>query len=64
MKNSLTHELTNVIKSLEKGQNNTAINQLNAFINEVKAQRGKKLTNEQADYLITTAQTIINQLQA
>ena len=39
-----------------------AINQLNAFVNQVEAQRGKKLTEGQADYLVAEAQTIIDSL--
>ena len=41
------------------GQYNAAINQLNAFINQVEAQRGKKITDEDADALISAAQRII-----
>jgi hypothetical protein len=61
--NSLTSKLQNAIQSLEKGQQNAAINKLNAFINEVQAQRNKKLTNEQANMLIAEAQRIINTIQ-
>jgi hypothetical protein len=61
--NSLTSKLQNAIKSLEKGQQNAAINQLSAFINEAQAQRNKKLTNIQADTLITEAQRIINTIK-
>jgi hypothetical protein len=50
--NSLTSKLQNAIQSLENEQQNAAINKLNAFINEVKAQRGKKLTNGQATSLV------------
>ena len=60
IENSLTVKLENAIKSLEKGKQNTAINQLNAFINQAEALKGKKLTNEQADLLITEAQRIID----
>jgi len=56
---SLTSKLENAIKSIEKENYNTAVNQLNAFINEVEAQRGKKLTEEQADELIAMAEFII-----
>ncbi len=64
IQNSLTSKLSNVIKSLEKGQTNAAINQLNAFINEVQAQSGKKLTSEQANMLILEATKIIKRCQA
>jgi len=61
--NSLDAKLTAVLHALEAlnaDQRNDAINKLNAFINEVEAQRGKKLTNEQADYLIAATQEIID----
>jgi hypothetical protein len=61
--NSLTSKLQNAIQSLDNGQQNAAINKLNAFINEVQAQRNKKLTNEQANTLISEAQRIINTTQ-
>jgi hypothetical protein len=56
---SLTSNLYNAIKSLGKSQGDAAVNRLNIFINEVKALRGKKLTNEQADELVRAAQKII-----
>ena len=52
--------LNNVIKSLEKGNDNAAVNQLKAFINKVEAWRGKKLSDEQADTLIERAQQVID----
>lgn len=58
--NSLVSKLENAIKSLDKGQENAAINQLNAFINQVEAQKGKKITDEEADQLIAIAQWIID----
>jgi hypothetical protein len=36
-----------------------AIGQLQAFINEVQAQRGKKITSETADLLIAYARNVI-----
>jgi len=56
--NSLVAKLKSVIKSLDKGHDNAAINKLNAFINQVEAQEGKKITGEQAAELIATAQWI------
>jgi parallel beta-helix repeat protein len=44
------------------GQRNDAVNKLEAFINEVEAQRGEKLTDEQADELVTHANNIITSL--
>ena len=57
--NSLTAKLNNATKSLENGKADTAINQINAFINEVQAQTGKEITQEQADVMISGAKTII-----
>ena len=57
--NSLTQKLMNVIQSIGNEWYQDAINQLNAFINQVDGQRGDRLTDEQADYLIAEAQTII-----
>jgi len=58
--NSLTAKLGAAISSLDRGNENAALNQLNAFINSVEAQRGKKLTNEQADALILEVNRIIS----
>jgi len=62
LEKSLISKLDGAISALEKGQDNAAINKLNAFINEVDAQRGKKITEEQADDLIAEAQRIINRI--
>jgi hypothetical protein len=64
--NSLDAKLTSALDALDAlnaDQRNDAINKLNAFINEVEAQREKKLTNEQADYLAAEAQRIIDLIQ-
>ena len=64
--NSLDAKLENAKKSLESVQNGNhqdAINKLQAFINECEAQKGGKLTDAQADLLISQAQEIINLLQ-
>lgn len=61
--NSLDAKLSAALDALEAlnaGQRNDAVNKLNALMNEVEAQRGKKLTNEQADYLIAEVQAIID----
>lgn len=62
LENSLTQKLMNVIQSLGYGWTNDAKNQLNAFIHQVEAQRGKKLTEGQADYLVAAAQDIIDSM--
>ena len=58
--NSLDSKLNATINSLNSNQNITAKNQLMAFINEVNAETGKKLTQDQTNQLITKAQNIIN----
>jgi hypothetical protein len=58
--NSFLSKLDNILMLLENGNDNVAINLLEALINAVEAQRGNKLTNEEADALITAAQNIIN----
>ena len=50
-KNSLISSLENALKSLEKGNTGAAINQLQAFINKVEAQSGKKVDEEHANDL-------------
>jgi len=59
---SLTAKLNAAIAALERGNEKTAINNLNAFMNEVKAQQGKKLTDAQANTLSTKAQMIIQSI--
>lgn len=58
--NSLVTKCENTIKSLQKNNNGPAANALNALINEFEAKRGKDLTAEQADQLITEARFIIS----
>lgn len=60
---SLTAKLDAAVHLLNKGNENGAIHKLMDFINNVEAQRGKKLTDEQADYLVEEAQRIINLIQ-
>jgi len=64
--NSFDTKLTNALNALNAlnvGQRNDAVNKLYAFINEVEAQKGNKLTNEQADRLITAVHDIIALIQ-
>jgi len=51
--------LNEAIISLDKGQEKQAINQLNAFIKLVTAQKGKSLEKDQAQFLIVSVQDII-----
>jgi len=60
LETSLTSKLDNVIHQLNKGNENVAINKLTALMNQVEALRDKKITNEQADELISEAQRIID----
>jgi hypothetical protein len=59
--NSLVSKLDNAIKSITNDRP-SAFGQLDAFINECEAQRGKTLTAVQADALIAEAQKIIDSL--
>jgi len=59
VENGFTSKLDAALTALEKGNNKTAVNNLNAFINHAKAQRGKKVTAAQADALIAGAQKVI-----
>lgn len=64
--NSLDTKLASALDALDAlnaEQRNDAVNKLNAFMNEVEAQRGKKLTDEQADYLASEAQGIVDLIQ-
>jgi len=63
--NSLEAELANVVKArddVNENSNVAAINNLEAFINEVDAQSGNKISEEEAAYLIALAQEIIDLL--
>ena len=58
--NSLTSKLDNTIHQLNKGNDRAASHKLTAFTNQVEALQDRKLTPEQADYLISEAQRIID----
>jgi hypothetical protein len=63
-KNSLESKLQAAQQSLTQGNDNAAINQLNAFINEIGAlKRSKRLDAATADLLIGEIQTAIDLLQ-
>lgn len=57
--NNLVAKLEDAIKLFEKENTNGAIHKLGDFIDYVKAQRGKKLTEDQADELIAAVKWII-----
>jgi len=60
--NSLSSKIDSAADPIEKGNTKPAINKLEAFINEVNAQDGKKLTSVQAQALRAAANLIITQL--
>ncbi len=62
MQGPLVDKLQAAANSLSAGQTNVAINQLNAFNNQVQAQRGKKITTTAADDMIAQVQAVIAQL--
>ncbi len=59
LKNSLVVKLEGAQEAIESEQQDVAINKLNAFINEVEAQSGKKLTEQQASSLVRNANCVI-----
>jgi parallel beta-helix repeat protein len=60
---SLMAKLENTARKLDDQNIGAAINLLQAFINEVEAQRGKKIPEADADALITVAQEMIEALE-
>ncbi len=62
LQSSLNSKLDNAADNLESRQVNAAMNQLQAFINQVEAQRGKKISEAAADALIAQTQAIVAQL--
>jgi len=64
LENSLSSSLNNAMNSLQNGNTGAAINKLEAFINKVEAQRGKKIDEADANELIADAQAIINLIQS
>ncbi len=62
IENSLLSTVNNAQKSLEQGSSKAAINQMKAFINNVEAQRGKKISDEEAQMLIDFAESAIGQI--
>jgi len=61
--NSLTSKLKGALHLLDIGNENGAIHKLMGLINQAEALRDKKLINEQADYLISEAQKIIDLIE-
>ncbi len=61
---SMMSKLGAALKSLQKGKGAAAVHQLEAFINYVGAQRGKKVSQPAADDLTARAQAVIDQIEA
>ncbi|GAJ00459.1 unnamed protein product, partial [marine sediment metagenome] len=59
IENSIVSKIDNAMKSIDKEKDEAAINILQAFINQVEAQRGKKISEETADMLIAYANNVI-----
>ncbi len=59
---SLTSKVENAIASLEKGNEKAAINQLEAFTNEVEALKEKKISLEDAKMLTEYVENVIAQI--
>jgi len=59
---SLTLKLKDALHLLNKDNVNGAVHKIGDFIKHVEAMREKKLTNEQADYLIEEAQKVIDRI--
>jgi len=62
LKNSLIKKLESALHWIEKDKFHTAINNLNAFIHHVNAQRGKNIPYETADQFIAEVQRVIDSL--
>lgn len=60
--NSLDAKLDSAKKSIDSGQNATARNVLEAYINDIQAQSGKGITTEGADILVSEARYVIDHL--
>ncbi len=56
--------LRNALRSVQRGNTRAATNQLRAFLNQVRAQRGKKMSESDADGLSDLAEAIIAALRA
>jgi ferritin len=62
IENSLLTKINNAADSSSHENDGAAINLLQAFINEVEAQKGKRISEEDADLLIAYANHVIAQI--
>ena len=60
LKNNLSRKLNDAKSSLEKENNNKAIDQLDSFIDKVKKEKGKNIETDDADLLLSKAEEIIS----
>ncbi|MFH1725377.1 MAG: hypothetical protein ABII00_12260, partial [Elusimicrobiota bacterium] len=61
--NALTSKLDNAFSSQQQGNAGAAVNKLKAFINSVEAQKGKKISAEDARMLIEFANNVIEEIE-
>ena len=61
---SLLAKLDTVNQKLTDNDNDAAANELNAFVNEVQAQQGKKISDTAANALISNAQQLASAIQS
>jgi hypothetical protein len=64
IESSFLTKLDTALDSVLAGRNRNAANALNAFVNKVEAQRGKKLSDVDADGLVSDAEATIMLLRA
>ena len=62
LKGSLLVKLRNALSNLENGNTAAVAGLLRSFINQVEAQRGKKLTTHQADELAERSRAILSEI--
>ncbi|MFO7888919.1 MAG: hypothetical protein R6V04_01115 [bacterium] len=61
--NSLSKKLENAQKQLEKGKTKQALNHLNAFLNQLKAQKGKHVNEEAYNLLHFNVEALIERME-
>ncbi len=62
IENSLISKLENAAMAIERGQYTTTLNILNAFINELDAIKGKKITYAHAEILVYKVENVIDNM--
>lgn len=62
IQNALNAKLKNAVQAIQQGDNATACGDLQDFINQVNAQRGKKIADVLADSLVTAVSQIQTEL--